>query len=187
MFELPAKRRITAAGVFSFLTQLVLATFGAMLVGTAIPALIALAIAPITRAPNQALVDSIVKQPLFKFGADNPYFAGPIVTAILLGWFSRRFFRSRMAAVVWVLPSLLLLWNVVTWKSYSPLSHWLDVRANFFTSDCGDSDCLYELLVTAPFYTSLAYSFGWVIRASTGAPAGVEYRPAADKDRNHPN
>jgi hypothetical protein len=34
---------------------------------------------------------------------------------------------------------------------------------NFFGSDCGSSECLTEYRVTAPFYTSIAYSFGLLL------------------------
>jgi hypothetical protein len=30
----------------------------------------------------------------------------------------------------------------------------------YFGKGCGGSECLYELFLTAPFYTSVAYSIG---------------------------
>jgi len=155
---------ITVTGVSSFIAQLVIATVGAMLVGMLAAVITALPIAFLRHAPNGSVVDRVLDQPLFKLGADNPYFAGPVLTGFIFGWTSHRFFVSRTAAWVWIVPALVLAWNLVTWKSYSPLPHWADVRANFFTSNCGDSDCLYELVVTGPFYTSVAYTVGWIAR-----------------------
>ena len=149
--------------VLSFVLQQVVATVGAFLLGVVAVLILATLIAFFTRTPHGNLVDKVVAEPLFKIGADGPYYAGPILMAFILGWVARRS-ESRGAAWMWVLPTLALVWNVMTWKSYSPLPRWDDVRANFFTSHCGDSDCLYELLITAPFYTSVAYSLGWVVR-----------------------
>ena len=149
--------------VLSFVLQQAVSTVGALLLGIVAVLILATLVAFFTRTPHGSLVDKVVEEPIFKIGADNPYFAGPILMAFILGWVAHRS-ASRGAAWMWVLPTLALAWNVMTWKSYSPLPRWDDVRANFFTSNCGDSDCLYELLITAPFYTSVAYSLGWVVR-----------------------
>src|SRR4030088_2730070 len=149
--------------VLSFVLQQVVSTVGALLLGVVAAFILATSVAFFTRTPGGNLVDKVVAEPLFKIGADNPYFACPIVMAFILGWVARRS-ESRGAAWMWVLPTLALVWNVMTWKSYSPLPRWEDVRANFFTSHCGDSDCIYELVITALFYTSVAYSLGWAVR-----------------------
>jgi len=149
--------------VLSFVLQQAVSTVGALLLGVGAALILATLIAFFTRTPDGNLVDKVVAEPLFKIGADNPYFAGPILMAFILGWVARRS-ESRSAAWMWVLPTVALVWNVMSWKSHSPLPRWEDVRANFFTSNCGDSDCIYELLITAPFYTSVAYSLGWVVR-----------------------
>jgi hypothetical protein len=143
-----------------FVLHQFIATVGALLLGTVVVFLLAALVAVFTRTPSEGLLERVTEPPLFKLGADNPYFVGPILMAFVLGWTSRRYLDSRAAAWVWVLPALALVWNLMTWKSYSPLGHWADVEANFFTTNCGDSDCLYELFVTAPFYTSIAYSLG---------------------------
>ena len=108
--------------------------------------ILATLIAFFTRTPDGNLVDTVVAEPLLKIGADNLYFAGPILMAFILGWVARRS-ESRGAAWMWVLPTLALVWNMMTWKSRSSLPRWEDVSANFFTSNCGDSDCIYELLI----------------------------------------
>ena len=93
---------------------------------------------------------------------DNPYFLGPIVVAFVLGIFSNRVWKTNSAAWVWLLPTVILIWNLMAWKSYTSRSNWADAWANYFGSDCGDSECLYAVFVTAPFYTSVAYSLGWI-------------------------
>jgi len=153
--------------IVGFVAQFAIATIGAMLLGVLVVLLPTLLFASLTRSPNETVRERVVTEPLLRWGADNPYFGGPILVAFILGWISRRYFKSRVAAWVWVPMTLALLWNITTWRSYSPLSHWGDVRANFFTSDCGDSDCLYEMLVTGPFYTSVAYSLGWIGKTFT--------------------
>jgi len=35
---------------------------------------------------------------------------------------------------------------------------------NFFFARCGATECLYELFITAPFYTSAAYTLGWLCK-----------------------
>src|SRR5207244_2215740 len=74
-------------------------------------------------------------------------------------------FLSTSAPWVWLLPAMILAFNVATWKSHIARSNFSDAWANYFTSDCGASECLYEILITAPFYTSVAYTVGWIAKA----------------------
>lgn len=81
-----------------------------------------------------------------------------LVTAIWLGWFLYRRIPSRLAFLAWVPPAVFLIWNVLEWhrSGFQYDSTW----DTFFGSHCGDSGCLYELLLTMPFYTGLGYSMG---------------------------
>jgi hypothetical protein len=156
-------RHWTDAAIPSFLIQLVISTIGAILIGVLVVLIVALLIADVRSNPFQgSLMERAVDQPIFRIGADNPYFTGPVVVSFLFGAFSRRFFRTRSALWVWVLPTLVLLVDILTWQSHSSRSRWADVWANYFGSSCGDTECLGELLVTAPFYTSVAYTLGWI-------------------------
>jgi hypothetical protein len=78
-----------------------------------------------------------------------------ILTAIWLGWFFYRRIPSKLALLAWIRPAVLLAWNVVKWHSEYD-SAW----DTFFGRDCGDSECLYQLFLTMPFYTGISYSIG---------------------------
>lgn len=137
--------------ICSFVTHLVIATIGAMFCGWILPLLIVLRM-------RGHLNGTVVEKVAALF--DGPYFVFPILCGFVLGWISHRFLKSNTAAWTWVPMALVLMWNLLTWQSYGPD----DAVANFFTSQCGGSECLYELSVTAPFYTSVAYSCGWILQ-----------------------
>jgi hypothetical protein len=146
----------------SFLVQLPASTVGAIVVGIlagVVPAVLVAAITKNTSGGNW--VDHIAEQPILR-AAGEPYFAFPVITSFVFGALSRRYSRSSSAAWVWVLPAIILVWNLFTWETGGVGPYWPDVWNNYFGSDCGGSECVYELFVTAPFYTSLAYSLGWV-------------------------
>ena len=71
---------------------------------------------------------------------------------------------------MWLFPAVLLVWNVFSWKPYTSRSNLGDAWANYFGSDCDGSECLYEVFLTAPFFTSVAYSVGSIaMRVLTAA------------------
>jgi hypothetical protein len=93
--------------------------------------------------------------------AGEPYFILPDLAAFILGVLSHRYSQSTSAARVWVLPTVILIWNLLTWKNGDFGPYWPDVGSKYCGPDCGSSECMYELVVIAPFYTSAAYSLGW--------------------------
>jgi hypothetical protein len=162
--ETAEKHWIRNAPLPSFVIQLIASTIGATIVATLILLLPALVIAAVTKNTSGGnFADHVVDQHFLRAGGE-PYFLAPILAGFVLGALSHRFFGTRSAAWVWALPSAILLWNILTWKNggYSP--YWRDVWNNYFGADCGGSECMYELFVTAPFYTSVAYSLGWIVR-----------------------
>ena len=78
--------------------------------------------------------------------------------AIWLGWFLYRRIPSKLAFLAWVPLALFLTWSVLGWHRSSPQydSTW----DTFFGRNCAGSECLYELLLTMPFYTGISYSIG---------------------------
>ena len=131
-----------------FLRHLVLATIGSVLLGY-LPWLPLAVLNLIVNTPNP--LDPLVS---------GPYPVLPNVAGLVMGYLTNRRFRTKAAVFVWVPPLLCLTYSIATWKSYGGHSYWADVWANFFGASCGDTECLYELLVTLPFYTSAAYSVG---------------------------
>jgi len=65
------------------------------------------------------------------------------------------------ATLVWVIPLALLIIGVFSWNRYpGQADWWKDMWDNYFGRNCGGSECVYEFMVTEPFFTSLAYTLG---------------------------
>ena len=161
-------RWITDAAVPSFVLQLAVSTVGAVLTATLVVMLPAVLLTIITRNNSTGnFGDHLVAQPILIL-LNEPYFALPVAAAFSLGTLSHRFFRSSsLGAWIWIVPMIILLGSIATWKSDGTRPYWRDVWNNYFSSQCGNSECAYEWLVTAPFYTSLAYATGWISRNLT--------------------
>jgi hypothetical protein len=155
-------RRLVDSAIPGFAIQVLISTIGAILVGliaVSIPAIVLAAVTKNTSGGNFA--DHVAEQPIYVL-LNEPYFIAPIAAGFLLGLFRRRFFRSSSAAWVWVVPMVTLIWSVTTWRTGGFRPYWTDVWNNYFGSQCVSSECAYEWLVTAPFYTSVAYTLGWL-------------------------
>jgi hypothetical protein len=102
----------------------------------------------------------------------EPYSPLIALTAFLLGYFvSRRVRGGRAATFVWTLGLCWMLFGVCdTAWSWSPLTlvatRWEYVLNELFgpTLKCRGSECLGELLFTAPFTASVTYSVGAYFR-----------------------
>ena len=95
----PLRKHWIDGALPSFVVQLVLSAVGAVLLGIVLVLVPALVIAAVTKPPGSSLIDRMVDQSLFRVGADNPYFAGPILAGFILGVLSHRWFRSSSAPV----------------------------------------------------------------------------------------
>ena len=152
------------SAIAAFAIQLLISTIGAIFTGLIIVLIPAILLAAITKNRSGGnFADHVVAQPLFIL-LNEPFFIAPIVAGFMLGLFGRRFFRSASAAWVWTVPMVILICSAATWRTGGFHPYWSDVRNNFFGSKCGSSECAYEWLITAPFYTSVAYSLGWTIK-----------------------
>jgi hypothetical protein len=157
--ESRARPRITGR-ISTFVAQLVIATAGAMLGGTVIVAIAAVLLATLTKNRSGGnFADHVVEQRIFVL-LDEPYFAAPILVGFTLGLLSRRLFRFNGGTLVWVVPAALVIGSAITWRTGGFRPYWRDVWNNYFGSQCGSSECAYEWLLTAPFYTSVAYTLG---------------------------
>jgi hypothetical protein len=134
-----------------------------MFAGTLVTLALAAILAVLTKnAPGGNFIDHVIDQPFFHWADKSGWVM--ILSGLGLGWAARRFFASRSAAFVWVPPTVVLLWNLVMWTGYGPpttTQYWMELWSHY-SADCGSSECLYWLFVTLPFYTSVAYSLGWL-------------------------
>jgi hypothetical protein len=88
----------------------------------------------------------------------EPVFAPDIVTGFVIGWLAYKRVPSRFAFASWIVPGVILFWNVIEWQR--TMSQYDSTWSTFFGTGCGGSECLYEVFLTAPFYTAIAYAGG---------------------------
>jgi hypothetical protein len=107
---------------------------------------------------------------------ETPYFPVQVIFALILGWLLGRALRHQSIVWVWVLPCAILCYLVATATVLNP--GWISVLARpglgesrfsyYFGWGCQPAaHCLDQLLVTMPFYSSLAYSLGAVLGRGT--------------------
>jgi hypothetical protein len=132
------------------------------------------------------LVFSLAFKFLFLFGhnypskafystvSELPYFPVQIIFALILGWLLGRALRHRSMVWVWVLPLGILCYSLVTARVLIPTSVLARpgvIQSRFsyyFGWGCQPAaHCFDELLITMPFYSSLAYSVGAVLARKT--------------------
>lgn len=143
-----------------FIVQLVISTIGSILIGVIVVSIGVLIAGDLTGAISGG---RIFESRIFML-VNEPYFVAPIVVSFTFGFVGRHYFHPKSGAWVWVVPMAFLLFGVLSWKNGGYRPYWLDVWNNYFGSQCGGSECLYEWTLTAPFYTSVAYTIGWIIR-----------------------
>jgi len=99
---------------------------------------------------------------------ENPFYPVQIVAGLYFGWLLGRRLQHRSMLWIWVLPLAILAYAFATTPILSP---WASVfeRANavqarlsyYFGRGCqARARCLNQLLITMPFYASVAYSLG---------------------------
>jgi hypothetical protein len=88
----------------------------------------------------------------------EPIWLPEVLMGILLGGIAYRRLPTKLAFYVGVPPAVLLFSSAWHWQQTMAIydSTW----DTYFGKGCAGSECLYELLLTAPFYTSLAYTVG---------------------------
>ena len=149
-----------------FVIQLLVSTVGSFFIAVFISIVSAMLTAALSRNTSGGnFMDHVVNQPTFAL-LDPPYYTGPVFAGLALGFLSHRVYPSRVAAWVWTIPTIVLVWNMLTWRNGGYRPYWHDVWANYFSSECSSSECLYQIFVTVPFYSSVAYTFGWLARSS---------------------
>jgi hypothetical protein len=132
------------------------------------------------------LVFSLAFKFLFLFGhgypqktfysivSEKPYFPVQIIFGLVIGWLVGRALRHRSMVWVWVLPLAILCYSLVTARVLIPTSVFARPGvfqsrfSHYFGWGCRPAaHCLDQLLITMPFYSSLAYSMGAALARKT--------------------
>jgi len=110
---------------------------------------------------------SYPQKTFYSIVSESPYFPVQINFAFILGWLLGRVLRHRSMVWVWVLPLAILCYSVATASVLNPTSVFASPGAgqsrfsHYFGWGCRPANhCLDQLLITMPFYSSLAYSLG---------------------------
>jgi hypothetical protein len=100
---------------------------------------------------------------------DGPVPLAAIIAGFWIGRLCNRWLPSRTALFSWIPPAVFLTWNAWVWQK--SMSIYDSTWDTYFGSNCGGSECLYQLFLTVPFYTALAYSAGALTTRKTRRPA----------------
>ena len=124
-----------------------LAVYGAMLAGLLLSAVIILIV------PSAGQTSTVIGKAL-----DPPFWLSEVVCGAIIGWLVRCRFSIRLAGLGIIVPTVLLIFDVVfeglPMRTYTPLS---DI---YFSSNSGATEGLYKLMFVAPLYTAIAYGLG---------------------------
>lgn len=107
---------------------------------------------------------------------ENPFYPVQIALGLYLGWLLGRRFQHRSMLWIWVLPLAILIHAVATAPTLIP--EWTSILARpvtlqsrlsyYFARGCQvRAHCLDQLVITMPFYASLAYSVGALLARYT--------------------
>jgi hypothetical protein len=114
---------------------------------------------PLTFALGLALAStSAVGGALFDVPNSSPVFAGWLALGAALGFGLNRRHASLAACFVFLPPFVLFLHEASITMGMPFGGGWAGVWTAFFSRNCASSECLNELLVTAPLLSSVSYS-----------------------------
>jgi len=93
----------------------------------------------------------------------DPFFLGALLGGAIMGYLVNRNMRDLTALLVWIIPLAWLIYGIrdssahysEVWSHQSQSAYIWD---SFFGTHCGGSECMNELLFTAPFLSSVSYS-----------------------------
>ena len=93
----------------------------------------------------------------------EPIWLPEIAAGVFAGQFFYRRVPSRLAFLAWLPPAGFLLWSAWSWQNSMAVydSTW----DTYFGKSCSGSECLYELFLTAPFYTGIGYSLAAFLKS----------------------
>ena len=106
---------------------------------------------------------------------ENPFYPVQIVVGLCFGWMLGRRFNHRSMFWIWILPLAILIYAFAATPTLSPrtsilaLPNTVQSRLSYYFGwGCQPrARCLDQLLITMPFYTSVAYSLGALLARNT--------------------
>jgi hypothetical protein len=118
---------------------------------------------------------------------ENPFYPVQIFTGLYVGWRIGRRYQHKSMLLIWILPLVILFYAlavvpVLEWTSILSMPRTLSERLSFyFGTGCRlRRRCLDQLLITMPFYVSVAYSLGALIaRVSREPKQDIPFHPPA--------
>jgi len=117
---------------------------------------------------------SYPRRTFYSLVSESPYFPVQTIFALILGWLLGRVLRHRSMVWVWMLPLTILCYSVATSRVLLPTSVFASPGASqswfshYFGWGCRPVyHCLDQLVITMPFYSSLAYSLGAAVTRRT--------------------
>lgn len=111
---------------------------------------------------------------------ENPFYPMQIVVGLYFGWLFGRHFQHRCMLWIWVFPLTILVYAFLATPLISPYASMLlrpdSVQARlsfYFGWGCQPREsCIDQLLITMPFYASVAYSLGALLARKGSMKAG---------------
>jgi len=119
---------------------------------------------------------------------ENPFYPVQIVAGIYLGWLLGRRFNHKSMLWVWILPLAILIYAFAATPTLSPWASILEqpntVKSRlsyYFGWGCQPrARCLDQLVITMPFYASVAYTFGALLARNAFTKAPKKLRDSDD-------
>jgi len=109
---------------------------------------------------------------------EEPVWMGPEIAGVACGILTTRKIPTKLALIAWI-PHFLFLADSV-WSDCKHSNGCSAAWDTFFGPHCGATECLGQLLVTAPFYTAVAYSCGSFIFLALGRRKPGDKNPQTD-------
>ena len=123
---------------------------------------------------------------------ENPFYPLQTVAGLYCGWLLGRRFQHRCMLWIWIFPLAILAYAFVATPLVSPYASVLlrpeSVQARisfYFGWGCQPRErCIDQLLITMPFYASVAYSLGALLARKDSTSARQSFASQATPARN---
>jgi hypothetical protein len=110
-----------------------------------------------------AVIISVILDFLLSSAIKEPRLLSALIAGAIMGYLVNRNMRDLSARLVCIIPLVWLIYGIhddtgsfsQAWEHQSRFAYICD---NFFGTNCSGTECLNELLFTAPFLSSVAYS-----------------------------